>query len=95
MGIWLHLWFVWLIVTKSDEGIFNVSRHGEVHLVLRIVPIKCESQIPRSFPVGVDCSPVTDCWVITKLGERVGKLCMSQNNHHLNILTYCAGDESR
>ncbi len=41
--IWLHLWLVWLFVTKLDEGIFNVSWHGEVHLVLRIVPIKCDS----------------------------------------------------
>ncbi len=34
------------------------------------------------------------CWVIMKLREQVGKLYMSQNNRHLNILTYCAGDES-
>ncbi len=55
MGIWLHLRFVWRFMAKRDEGIFNVPRHGEMHLALGIVPIERESEVSRSFPVGVDC----------------------------------------
>jgi hypothetical protein len=42
-------------MAKTDEGIFNVPRHGEMHLALGIVPIKHESKVSCSFPVGVDC----------------------------------------
>ncbi len=42
-------------MAKTDEGVFNVPRHGEMHLAPGIVPIKCESKVLRSFPVSANC----------------------------------------
>jgi hypothetical protein len=42
-------------MAETDEGVFNVPRHGEMHLALGIVPIECESKVLCSFPVGVNC----------------------------------------
>ncbi len=42
-------------MAETDEGVFDVHRHGEMHLALGIVPIECESEVLRSFPVGVHC----------------------------------------
>ncbi len=42
-------------MAEMDEGIFDVPRHGEMHLALGIVPIKRESKVLHSFPVGVNC----------------------------------------
>ncbi len=74
--------FINIIIPMSQEQL--------IHVATAIM-----SGIHDVFPADLVNSNDPICWVITKLGERVGKLCMSQNNHHLNILTYCAGDESR
>ncbi len=42
-------------MAETDEGIFDVPRHGEMHLALGIIPIERESKVLHSFPVGVDC----------------------------------------
>ncbi len=42
-------------MAETDEDVFNVPWHGEMHLALGIVPIKRESKVLHSFPVGVDC----------------------------------------
>jgi hypothetical protein len=41
-------------VAKSDEGFFDVSRHGEMYLPQFVIPIQCESKISCSIPIQVD-----------------------------------------
>ncbi len=42
-------------MAETDEDVFDVPRHGEMHLALGTVPIKRESKVTHSFPVSVDC----------------------------------------
>ena len=38
-------------MSKSGERSFNIARHGEVDFTFLVVPIKCDAEIPSSFPV--------------------------------------------
>jgi hypothetical protein len=39
--VWLVLWFGWGVVTKSDEGLLDVSGHAEVDTSAFVDPIEC------------------------------------------------------
>ena len=56
MRVWLHLRFVWRNVAKTDEGVFDLSRHGAMYFVLDldVVPIEGEPKVAHSIPVRVD-----------------------------------------
>ena len=38
-------------MSKSGKCSFNVAGHGEVDFTFLVVPIKCDAEIPSSFPI--------------------------------------------
>ncbi len=51
MFVRLVLKYFWDKMSESGECLFNVAGHGEVDFTFLVVPIKCDAEIPSSFPV--------------------------------------------
>ncbi len=49
--MWLILWCRRVRVAETCEGFIDISRHGEVDLVICVVPIQGQTKVARAFPI--------------------------------------------